>query len=64
MFDSTMLFVSAQLIRNPLRYFQEPLYKYRALSDDVQKLSTVTPPTFFIGLCPFVKFRHEFVSAQ
>ena len=29
-------------------------YKYQASSDNIQRLSTITPSTVFIELCPFV----------
>ena len=37
--------------------------KYKPLSDDMQRLTTVTPPTFFAELFPFEIFSIEIVSA-
>ena len=40
------------------------LIKIIAQSDDVQRTSTITPPTFLTELYPFETFSMEIVSAQ
>ena len=49
---------------NPLRYFHETWYKFRAPSCDVQRIRTITPPTFVTELSPFEIFNTKIVSAQ
>ena len=39
-----------------MRYFHKPWLKYKTLSGVVHRTSTLTPPTFFMDLCPFVNF--------
>ena len=39
-----------------MRYFDKTWYKYMALSHNVDRTSSVTPPTSFTELCPFVNF--------
>ena len=41
----------------PFDYFHETWYKYKASSDDVQKLSTINPSTIFTGIMLFCKLR-------
>ena len=48
----------------PFEILSQNLIKIIAQSDDVQRTSTVTPPTFWTELCPFETFSIEIVSAQ
>ena len=47
----------------PFKKINETWHKYRAWPDNVQRLTTFTPPTFFAELFPFVIFSIEIVSA-
>ena len=42
----------------------EILYKYKASSDDVQRIRTLTSTTFSKEICPFENLTMEIVSAQ
>ena len=44
--------------------FYEILYKYRALSDDVQRIRTITPFIFLTELFPFANLTMIIVFAQ
>ena len=55
--------VSALLLQYCPEYFHETLYKYKPLSDNVQRKRTITPLTFFTELCPFENFHMKIVSA-
>ena len=55
--------VSALLLQYCPEYFHETLYKYKPLSDNVQRKRTITPPTYFTELCPFENFPMKIVSA-
>ena len=48
---------------NSLYSGKNTTYSRGSLSDDVQRLTTVTPPTFFAEYFPFVIFSIEIVSA-
>ena len=39
-----------------MRYFDKTWYKYKALSDNVDITSIITPPRFFTELCPLANF--------
>ena len=36
------------------RFFPQTWYKYKTSSDEVQRTCTITPYTFFYGICPIV----------
>ena len=47
----------------PFEIISQNLVEYKAGPDDLQRSTTLTPPTFFVELFPFVIFRIEIVSA-
>ena len=55
-----MKIVSAQQLKNRQTYFHESGYKNKLVSDNVQKTRTVTPPIFFVKLCPLKYFLLDF----
>ena len=53
---------SALQLKNRQRYFHETEYKYKLVSDNVQRTRTVTPSIIFVKLCPFEIFQMKTLS--